>query len=68
MSTRIEDYGVTMNLIAEDERYPMLLIQADSAQSTIGYWVDTSTGELTRFCTCAANGVSECLCGAWSED
>lgn len=53
-----KDYGITYYLAAEDERYPTLVLQGEFG--SVGYALDTSTGELRRICLCAAYGPSDC--------
>lgn len=57
---------VTCRITAEDDRYPMLVLQGDGWSR--GYWVDKDNGDLTRVCICHAHSSSECLCGAWDEE
>jgi hypothetical protein len=56
-----EDYGITYYLSAEDERYPILVLQGDFG--SVGYSLDKETGVLRRICLCAAHNSSECVCG-----
>lgn len=62
----MEDLGVTMYLTYEDERYPFLVLQSEEFGS-VGYFLNLSTGELSRACICAAHSSNECICGAWDE-
>lgn len=39
----------------------------DLQHMTVGYDIDTLTGELTRCCICSAWSSSECICGAWDQ-
>lgn len=48
--------------VAEDPRYPTLVIR-DSAE-TFGFSYNRETKELERVCICAAHYSSECACGA----
>ena len=57
------EYGITYYLTAEDERYPILVLQGDFG--SVGYSLNTSNGELERVCLCAAHSSSECTCGTW---
>jgi hypothetical protein len=59
-------YGITYDLTAEDERYPILVLQG--AFGSVGYSLNTDTGELRRICLCAAHSSSECVCGAWDVE
>ena len=59
--------GISIELVAEDERYPTLVISSDDFK-TIGYSLNISTGELTRVCICHAYKPSECCCGALDSD
>jgi hypothetical protein len=62
-----EKLGISIDLVAEDERYPTLVISSDEFNTT-GYSLNVSTGELTRVCICAAYEPSECCCGALEPD
>ena len=59
--------GISIELVAEDERYPTLVISSEDFK-TIGYSMNISTGELTRVCICHAYEPSECVCGAIEPD
>lgn len=61
-----EKYGITYYLTAEDERYPILVLQGEFG--SVGYSLDKDTGELSRVCICAAYESSECACGAWDAE
>ena len=54
---------VDVEVIAEDERYPILVVYGETWMR--GYAIDLSTGELRRICICHARSSSECVCGAW---
>ena len=58
-----EQYGITYYLTAEDERYPILVVQGDNY--SVGYSLDKHSGYLERVCICAAYKDNECVCGAW---
>jgi hypothetical protein len=57
--------GVNAHIVEEDLRYPQLILEG--SWGTHGYWVDMDTGELQRFCVCAAHNEFECMCGVWEE-
>lgn len=57
--------NVEVKIIAEDARYPTLLVSGDFGN--VGYALDLNTGELRRVCICAAHCSSECCCGAWED-
>lgn len=57
---------VSAQVLCEDPRYPKLILDGDGW--TRGYWIDTDTGELDRFCVCHAHSSSECTCGVWDEE
>lgn len=61
----LQDIGISVYLSYEDARYPTLILQG-TGFDTLGYDLDTSSGELKRVCICAARSESECVCGAWS--
>jgi hypothetical protein len=61
----LQDIGISVYLSYEDARYPTLILQG-TGFDTLGYDLDTSSGELKRVCICAAHSENECVCGAWS--
>lgn len=60
------ELGVNINLVYEDPRYPLLVLEGDNF-NTVGYSLDLSSGKLERVCICHAHGSHECICGAWDE-
>ena len=59
------DVNVEVKILAEDARYPTLLLSGDFGN--VGYALNMNTGELRRICICAARSSSECCCGAWED-
>ena len=55
--------SVEAEIIAEDKRYPLLILRNET--DTIGFSVDVDTLALSRVCICHARSVGECVCGAW---
>ena len=60
------EYGIDYYWIAEDERYPTLVVRGE--HGSVGYDLNRATGELSRVCICAAHSTNECVCGAWEEN
>lgn len=60
------ELGVNINLVYEDPRYPLLVLEGDNF-NTVGYSLDLSSGKLERVCICHAHSSYECVCGAWDE-
>lgn len=58
---------ISATIQAEDPRYPLLILESEEF-GTVGYWLDISSGVLTRCCICDARSVGECVCGAWDVD
>lgn len=58
------DLDLECYFVAEDPRYPTLVITGDG--EAIGFSYNRETKELERVCICAAHSESECLCGVWS--
>lgn len=55
---------VEAEIIAEDIRYPTLVLRNET--DTVGYSVDVDTLTLERVCLCDAWNEDECVCGAWA--
>jgi hypothetical protein len=59
--------GISINLIADDERCPTLVLSSDNFD-TVGYSLNVNTGTLSRICLCDAREASECVCGYWDDE
>jgi hypothetical protein len=53
-------YGITVDLQAEDERYPLLVLTGEFG--TAGYTLNKNTGALHPVCICHSYSPSECVC------
>jgi hypothetical protein len=60
---KVGEHGINSYIVAEDPRYPTLVLQGDFG--SVGYDLNSSTGELRKVCICAAHSSNECTCGAW---
>lgn len=62
----IERYGIGIDLCADDERYPTLVLEGPFGK--IGYSLNKESGELDRICICFAHSSSECMCGGFDQN
>ena len=58
--------NITAEVVFEDERYPLLILDIDGQKS--GHALNLGTLEFRRVCLCNAHEPNECMCGAWNSD